>query len=65
MAEQTASEHIENIAFFVAVYLLNYGIRTPVTDMRDPYDFLDDFLVRKALWVGSKEVRKSDSSAYR
>ncbi|TDM06997.1 DUF6933 domain-containing protein [Macrococcus lamae] len=65
MTEQTASEHVENIAFFVDVYLLNYGIRTPVTDMRDPYDFLDDFLVRKALWVGSKEVRQFGTSLRR
>lgn len=49
--------YMEYIDLYINEYLLNYGIRTVTTDMDDPYEFLEDWLVRKVLWRGHPEVK--------
>lgn len=62
LSSKTIRKHLTNMDFFLNIFLLYYGIHTPLTDFSDTEEFIGDFFTRKALWASESQVKQLGSS---
>ena len=62
LKDQTIINHLDNVKFFLNVYLLSYGPSTMEMGISKLDDFLGYFFIRKCLWATPATIKSTAAS---
>lgn len=62
LSKKTANRHIEQLDFYLNIYLSDYEKVTPTTSVDSVYSFLGDFFVRKNLSSSQTSLKQTGSA---